>query len=92
VFVWAHTPLGRPGRVVVQQTFKGGWKQVKRLSADRYGIAQALLKVKPIGQFRLVLPTGEKSVPFSMRVPPDHFYNPFGQTVLVNSGGKTCPG
>jgi hypothetical protein len=90
VFVWAHTPLGKRERLSIQQTFRGGWTQVNTLRADRYGIAQALLDVNPVGRFRAVLASGEKSLSFSMRVPPDHFYNPFGQTVLLEPGGKPC--
>ena len=91
VYVWAHTPLGKRGNVVFQQTFKGGWKHVKKLRADRYGIAQAVLKVKPIGQFRALL-GGERSLPFSMRVPRDRFFNPFGQASTLEPNGRACRG
>jgi hypothetical protein len=87
VYVWAHTPFGKPGSVVVQQRAKRGWKPVKKLRADRYGIAQAVLRVRPVGQFRAVL-GGERSLPFSMRVPPDRFFNPFGQTTLLEPNGQ----
>lgn len=90
VYIWAHTPLGKPGVVGVQQAFKGGWSQVKRLRADRNGIAQAVLDVRPTGQFRAILRSnGEKSLPFSMRVPPDQFFNPFGMTLLLEPNGKS---
>ena len=92
VFVWAHTPFGRRGVIAVQQTFKGGWTSVKRLRADRFGIAQGLLSARPVGRFRAVLGNGEKSLPFSMRVPPDRFFNPFGQTQLLEPNGKPCNG
>ena len=91
VYVWAHTPLGKPGVITVQQTFKGGWKNVKRLRVDRYGIAQAVLRMRPVGQFRAVL-GGERSLPFSMRVPPDRFFNPFGQATLLEPNGQPCSG
>jgi Cellulase (glycosyl hydrolase family 5) len=87
VYVWAHTPFGRRAAIVIQQTVKGRWKQVAKLRTDRYGIAQVVLKVKPAGQFRALL-GGEKSLPFSMRVPPDHFYNPFGQATLFEPNAK----
>jgi Cellulase (glycosyl hydrolase family 5) len=92
VHVWAHTPFGKPGGVVrIQQTVNGRWTQVRKLRADRYGIVQAVLKVKPIGQFRAILGSdGTKSLPFSMRVPPDGFYNPFGQIALGVPKGKKC--
>jgi hypothetical protein len=91
VFVWAHTPLGRTGRVIVQQTFKGGWTRVKVLRTDRYGVAQAVLPRKPIGQFRAIFGL-QKSLPFSMRVPKDRFFNPFGQRVLLEPNGTGCTG
>jgi hypothetical protein len=90
VYVWAHTPLGKPGRVVVQQTFRGGWKRVARLRADRYGIVQAVLNVKRIGKFRAILVSGERSLSFSMRVPRDRVYNPFGRAVLPQTDGQPC--
>jgi hypothetical protein len=92
VYVWAHTPRGVPAVVTVQQTFSGGWKVVKKLRTDRYGIAQATLQARPAGQFRAVLPGGERSLPFSMRVPRDHFYNPFGRPVLTPADPKSCSG
>jgi hypothetical protein len=76
VYVWAHTPLGKPARVTIQQTFRGGWKKIAVLRTDRFGIVQSMLRAKPLGQFGAVLRSGEKSLPFSMRVPRDRFVNP----------------
>jgi hypothetical protein len=90
VYVWAHTPLGKPGRVVVQQTFRGGWKRVARLRADRYGIVQTVLSVKPVGKFRAILASGEKSLSFSMGVPRDRVFNPFGRPSLPPTAGQPC--
>jgi hypothetical protein len=92
VYVWAHTPFGKPARITVQQAFRGGWTRVATLRTDRFGIAQAALKVKPVGQFRAALASGEKSLPFSMRVPPDRFFNPFGQASTLEPNGQACPG
>ncbi len=90
VYVWAHAPLGKPAIVTVQQTSRRGWKKVAKVRADSYGIAQALLMVKPVGQFRAVLTGGERSLPFSMRVPRDRFFNPFGQASTLEPNGKGC--
>jgi hypothetical protein len=87
VYVWAHTPFGKRGSVSVQQRVKRKWKSVKRLTVDRYGIAQAVLKTRPVGEFRAVFGR-ERSLPFSMRVPPDRFFNPFGQTTLLEPNGQ----
>jgi hypothetical protein len=91
VYVWAHTPLGRRNPVRVQQRIKADWVTVKTLMPDRYGIAQRVVAAKPIGQFRAVLASnGETSLPFSMHVPPDQFFNPFGQATLLEPNGKAC--
>jgi hypothetical protein len=90
VYIWAHTPFGKPGWVVVQQTFRGGWTRVARLRADRYGIVQAVVNVKRIGEFRAILDSGERSLSFSMRVPRDRFYYPFGRTSLSQTDGQDC--
>jgi hypothetical protein len=81
VYVWAHTPFGRRASITVQQSVKRHWKNVAKLRTDRYGIAQAILRVTPKGQFRALMGR-EKSLPFSMRVPPDRFFNPFGGTTI----------
>jgi hypothetical protein len=85
MYVWAHTPFGKPARVIVEQTFKGGWNRVATIRT-RAGVAAAVLKVKPIGRFRAVLPSGEKSLPFSVRVPPDRYFNTFGARTLGPNG------
>jgi Cellulase (glycosyl hydrolase family 5) len=91
VYVWAHTPFGKPGVVRIQQTVKGRWTQVRKLRTDRYGIAQAVLKANPSGRFRAILGSdGTTSLPFSMNVPPDGFYNLFGQIALGDPIGKKC--
>ena len=92
VYVWAHTPLGRPARVTIQQTFQGGWRAIKKLRTDRYGIVQASLHARATGQFRAILPSGERSLQFSMRVPRDRFFNPFGRPVLTPKEPNSCTG
>jgi hypothetical protein len=88
VYVWAHTPVARKGTVVIQQAVGRRWKKVRSLRADRYGIAQAVLRVRPVGQFRALLGR-ERSLPYSMQVPPDQFFNPFGQATLLEPNGST---
>jgi hypothetical protein len=88
VYVWAHTPFGKPARIMVEQTFRGGWKNVGSLRTDRFGIAQSVLNVKPVGQLRAALGSGGRSLPFSMRVPRDRFVSPFGMNVLTPHGNS----
>ncbi len=86
VAVWARTPFGRPARLIIEQkpNASRAWKKVAVVTTNRSGILQVLVRAKPIGLFRArMFPTNEASLPFSMKVPRDHFYNPFGQTVLL---------
>jgi hypothetical protein len=92
VYVWARTPFGKPGPLTIEQQSGHGWKPLERLRADRFGIAQAMLKVRPVGQFRVTTANGDRSLSFSMRVPPDHFYNPFGLPGLLEPNGQPCKG
>jgi hypothetical protein len=82
VLLWARAPSGRSGRVTIQQTFKGGWTTIRTLRSDRFGIVHRVVVARPTGSFRAVSGRGERSLPFSMRVPPDQFFRPFGATVL----------
>jgi hypothetical protein len=92
VYVWARTPAGRPARLVIEQRAKRKWKKVAALTTTSAGIAEKVLRVKPVGAFRArMFPTNERSLPFSMVVPPDHFYNPFGLTEVLEPGQpSTC--
>ncbi len=86
VTIWARTPFGRPARLLIEQKRKpsGAWKKVALGTTNRSGILQKLVRAKPIGVFRArMFPTNEASLPFSMKVPRDHFYNPFGQPTLL---------
>jgi hypothetical protein len=90
VYVWAHTPFGKRGVVTIQQQATTRFKQVKKLRTDRYGIAQAVLRVKPVGAFRALFGR-ERSLPFSMTVPPDQAFNPFGEaTPLEPNFHSSC--
>jgi hypothetical protein len=78
VLVWGRTPAGRPGRIVVEQSFSGGWRRLATLEADANGIFTARLGgASSTGSLRARL-GNDRSVPFSLTVPPDHFYYPFG--------------
>jgi hypothetical protein len=74
VFAWGRTPAGRPGRVVVEQSSSSGWRRLGTLRTDRYGIFSQLYA--PL-RARL-LDRNDTSLPFSLQVPPDQFFYPFG--------------
>ncbi len=84
ISVWGRTPRGRRGSVVIQQSVAGGWRRVRVLSTDRVGIFRATVAGAPRGgSLRAVVArTNEPSAPFSLVVPPDRVFNPFGQTKL----------
>jgi hypothetical protein len=79
VFVWGRAPHGRPGRVLIQQSVNGEWRQLRVVVGDRFGIFRATVTGHGRGQLRAVVAaTQETSVLFSLRVPADRFFNPFG--------------
>ena len=79
--VWGRTPSGRPGAVIVERMTKNRWVAAARLRADRYGIFSARLGARPAGttayRARLASPA-ERSIPFSLTVPPARAVAPFG--------------
>ena len=82
--VWGRTPWGKPSRVMVQQRVKGRWLTLESLRTDAYGIFQARVGLRSSGFLRARLATtGETSLPFSLTLVPDHFYNPFGTGSLL---------
>ena len=78
VFVWGRTPAGRPGAVAIEQSSSGRWRKLGTLRSDRYGIFSQLYAASGDGPLRARLGGGDVSVPFSLQVPPDRFYYPFG--------------
>jgi hypothetical protein len=91
VYVWARTPTSKPARLVIEQQVRAGrsWHRVAVLNARRYGIAQKVLGTPRVGRYRARMsPGGEASLPFSIKAPPDHFYNPFGSPQPLKPGQR----
>jgi hypothetical protein len=89
VYVWGRTPAGVAGRVIVQQSFRGGWRRLGTLRANRYGIFEHRFSSKPAGWIRARnVRTGELSRAFSLKHHPDRFFNPFGGTGSLERGRK----
>ena len=87
--VWGRTPWGRPSGVVVEQQVGARWVRLALLRTDAYGIFQTRLALRSAGLVRARLATtGEASVPFSLTLVPDHFYNPFGLPNLLEPKPK----
>ena len=78
ILVWGRTPGGKRGRVIIEQE-GSDWTRVGALAADRYGIFSGRLSPRGDGDFRArLVGEGSTSVPFSLTVPPDRSFNPFG--------------
>jgi hypothetical protein len=80
IFVWGRTPAGKPGRVVVERSFRGGWTRLGTFRTNRHGIFTARVRgpsARGWVRARFVA-TGERSRPFSLRDPGDRVYQPFG--------------
>jgi hypothetical protein len=85
--VWGRTPWGKPGTVVVEQTFKGGWTRLATLRTDQYGVFQKTFRRAATGSVRARLPgLPDKTLSFSLRPVLDQVYNPFGKTTLDPGG------
>lgn len=77
--VWGRTPAGKPGRVLVEQSFKGGWARLGVLRTDRFGIFQKTFGRAATGFVRArLLGSRDRARPFGLRPVPDRFFNPFG--------------
>jgi hypothetical protein len=77
VLIWARTPGGVRGKIVVEHSRRGRWKRVARLETDRYGIVKRLLRRTRFGSFRARLADGSRaSLPFSLKRPRDFPISP----------------
>lgn len=77
--VWGRTPWGRRGRVVVEQSFRGGWRQLGTVPTTRYGIFERYFRTSRAGSVRARLEgRRETSDPFSLKPVRDRFIQPFG--------------
>jgi hypothetical protein len=84
VYVWGRTPAGRRGRVVVEQSLGGGWRQLGLLTTDRYGIFTGTFAASPDGSVRARLRgRPDEARPFSLSPVADRIVNPFGQEALT---------
>jgi hypothetical protein len=81
ISVWGRVPGGRSARVAIQWAPKRGrWKNVAAVNADVNGIFLGNVARRASGRFRAkLIGSANVSAGFSLTVPPDHFYNPFGQ-------------
>ena len=90
IYAWGHTPGGRAARVSIEWAPQGsGWKRVATVGADVNGIFTANLPRRASGRVRAkIVGSSVASPAFSLTVPPDHFYNPFGQPTPLEPKSK----
>jgi hypothetical protein len=75
--IWGRTPLGVPGKVVVERSSGRTWRRVATLPTDTNGIFERGLGDYRHGSLRARLASGgSSSVPFSLRRPRDFPVNP----------------
>lgn len=80
VLVWGRTPTGKGGRVIVERRSSGGWVRVAALDANTFGVFRGRFAAQSAGAMRARLPAaGDASLAFSLTVPPDRSYRPFGE-------------
>jgi hypothetical protein len=85
--VWGRSPLGSASRVIVEQSFKGGWTRLAILRPNQFGIFQKSFRRPAIGSVRAQLPgRPERALAFGLRRIPDQRFNPFGKTTLDPGG------
>ena len=92
VMVWGRTPAGRRARVLVEQSFRGGWKRLGILPTNGFGIFQQRFRTATTGFVRArTLDRGERAVPFSLRNVPDCFVQAFGTVPGVIESDPSNP-
>lgn len=76
---WGRTPTSSKKAVVVEQKQGAKWKRLATPIVNRYGIFQGRVTSKSRGSFRARLVKGrETSLPFSLTVPKDFRFCPWG--------------
>jgi hypothetical protein len=77
--VWGRTPGGKPADVIVEQSAVPGWNILGTVRADSDGIFMARFQRSPVGTVRArSIELGAVSAPFSLDVPRDQTFTPFG--------------
>jgi hypothetical protein len=85
--VWGRSPSGKPGRVIIEQSFKGGWNRLAILRTDPFGIFQRSFRRPATGSVRASLAgLPDRATPFGLKPVADRSYNPFGKTTLDPGG------
>jgi hypothetical protein len=78
VRLWGRTPDSDPGAVGIQVQTAHGWRTVRTLFADHYGIFTKLSDIRTHGWARAAY-EGRHSVPYRIERTPPVFQRPFGR-------------
>jgi hypothetical protein len=78
VRVWGRTPLGTPGRVVVEIKTGGPWRRLGTVRAGGSGIFTKAFGTRARRGHVRARFNGQRSLPFSLTYAHDRFVNPFG--------------
>jgi hypothetical protein len=85
--VWGRSPEGSAARVIIQQSFKGGWNRLAVVRPDQFGVFQKTFLRRATGSVRAQLAgLPDRTIAFGLRPVPDRIYNPFGKTTLDPGG------
>jgi hypothetical protein len=86
--VWGRSPSGAVKRVAIEQDVNGHWRQISLVTPAANGVFRATVKLDGSGDVRARLAGGPASLGYSLTEPPDEFFNPFGETTLLEPNSK----
>jgi hypothetical protein len=82
ISVWGRTPWAKPGRILVEESSKGGWRLLGLVKTNRFGIFTQIFGA-PRGRYvraRSLGPDRLTSRPFPLAGPRDLDVKPFGSS------------
>jgi hypothetical protein len=86
IVIWGRTPPGVHGPVNVQTRTTGGWRTIGTLRPVSSGVFQGALHPASLGDDVRAVSGRTTSGIVPVTPIPDHFYNPFGSTSLLEPG------
>ena len=80
VQVWGRAPNSRPATVDVEQRGNKGWRPLKTMDTNRFGIFRTRIRTRGDGPLRARIPDPPRarSLPFELMETPDFFVKIFG--------------
>jgi len=88
---WGRTPAGVEGTVVIQQRRGGRWRDVRERETNPNGLFKGKVRTRRRGKMR-AKGAGDRSQPFSLKVPREITVNPFGGCEGAKAENPVCPG